>query len=758
MVLLKGARHLRQESEAMAVGPASERIVVRPLVEEENGRWPELERERRRQRRARTDSRRARQGAAFDGLAIGAPLTAAFVGMLLADGYAATDPAASQDGVAAARGGAPGISADSLAAGSAGAGSPAQDGETAGGTGGPDASAGAFQPSPSGAHMAGGKGEAAAPAGLAVPDEASAGAGAKAAVLAGPELSITFAGFGSMDAGLADEGAAGTGSGHSIGKFVIGGDGDDVIIGTEYDDHLYGGAGNDVIYGLGGDDLLDGGVGDDRLYGGAGDDRLYGGPGHDQLYGEQGDDLLHGGSGNDQLFGNEGRDALFGGIGDDYLDGGSGADRMEGGAGNDAFLVDDIHDVALERGANGGGLDTLLMGEGFAAGLGSEFGADAATFVLHDQLDAALPGGVAGYRQQLDPDIENVTLTGSAGHDVIGSDGANTITGNDGDNALFGAGGDDTLSGGAGNDSLSGGSGGDQLHGNDGNDMISGASGDDGLYGGAGDDWLSGGLGADRLHGQAGDDTFQLGLNDSGVDTIFDHEGVNGVTIENGQGHLVETAVAGDDLYVVVDKGQIAVVEGYLGNEGALAGIDAGSGSTSISDLMAENAGNGPAVSAPGSHDPAPSPSWAGDDVLGEFLTRPSLIGAGGRDTMSGTSGSDWLSGLGGDDHLRGGAGDDVLQGGAGNDVLEGGAGADRYLLRSGEAGLDSIRDVEGSNMVELHGFTGAKLEGVVSGQDLWILADKALLFTVEGFVGNEASFAGIHNGETFVVTDDLLA
>jgi Ca2+-binding RTX toxin-like protein len=321
---------------------------------------------------------------------------------------------------------------DTLAAGGSIVDAPAQGIEAEAAGGGPDAGAGAFQPSPSGTHVAGNGGDAASAVILDVPDEASAGPGGKAAVSAGSEFNFTFAGFGSAGAELVGDDLAAAGSGHSIGRFVVGGDGDDVIIGTDYDDQLYGGAGNDIIYGLGGDDLLDGGLGDDQLFGGAGNDQLYGGTGHDQLHGEQGDDLLHGGSGNDQLFGNDGRDALHGGIGDDYLDGGPGADRMEGGAGYDAFLIDNVHDVALEndRSRDGGGVDTLLVGEGFAASLGSEFGADAATFVLHDQLDATLPGGVAGYRQQVDPDIENITLTGSAGHDVVGSEGTNTIAGN----------------------------------------------------------------------------------------------------------------------------------------------------------------------------------------------------------------------------------------------------------------------------------------------------------------------------------------
>ncbi|HEX5077919.1 MAG TPA: hypothetical protein VFV80_02135, partial [Geminicoccaceae bacterium] len=123
---------------------------------------------------------------------------------------------------------------------------------------------------------------------------------------------------------------------------------------------------------------------------------------------------------------------------------------------------------------------------------------------------------------------------------------------------------------------------------------------------------------------------------------------------------------------------------------------------------------------------------------------------------LVGTSGADWLQGLAGADQLHGGDGADVLEGGAGSDLLQGGAGDDRYLFRSGESGLDIIRDAEGSNIAELHGFTGARLEGVVVGHDLVVVADYAPVFRVENFVGNEASFAGIQVDDSFVATDEL--
>ena len=55
---------------------------------------------------------------------------------------------------------------------------------------------------------------------------------------------------------------------------VIGGSGNDLIIGNPSFNHLYGGPGNDTIYG------------------GSGNDTLEGGHGHDQLFGQDGDDLL----------------------------------------------------------------------------------------------------------------------------------------------------------------------------------------------------------------------------------------------------------------------------------------------------------------------------------------------------------------------------------------------------------------------------------------------------------------------------------
>jgi Ca2+-binding RTX toxin-like protein len=699
-----------------------------------------------------------RPRANFDSLAIGAPLTAALVGVLLADGEGALAvPGLNGDGAGGATA-ANRIQPGTVVTSHPGVAAVQLDGPSNGAAETFSASASdAVDPvAPSAAAAAPETAEEGAAGGLAAPPAGAITAGSES-VVGGP-INISLASSAPLD-DLALDAAAGAGAGaspdHRIGDTITGTDGDDVIHGTPYNDHLFGGAGNDTIYGYEGDDLLDGGSGDDRLFGGPGDDRLLGGRGNDELFGGTGDDTLSGGLGRDHLFGEEGRDWLDGGPGDDLLDGGPGADRLIGGAGDDRLVVDHLHDVALEsgRGADGGGNDLLEVAGGFANQLPD--GVDRVTFVLSENLSNALPSGAATYRQQVGSEIEHVTLKGDADHDIFGDSKDNHLTGNLGDNHLYGEGGDDVLDGGAGDDVLGGDSGNDRLNGGSGDDLLMGGSGRDELHGGAGDDLLDGGRGADLLYGGAGNDTFVIGLNDSAVDTVFDHDDHNRLTIEGGDGHLTQTAVVGDDLYVVVDHNPVAIVDGYLGNEAALEGIDTGDGVRSADNYMAPGAGARPALAATA----APRSSLsADDDLLGGYLSRPSHTGTFGADRLLGSSEADWLSGGADNDHLVGNGGRDVLEGGAGNDVLDGGGGDDRYLIRAGDTGWDVIRDTEGSNVVELDGFAGAHARGVVAGKDLIVVVDSSPVFTFENFVGNEHALAGVQIGDELLSADDLLS
>jgi Ca2+-binding RTX toxin-like protein len=135
---------------------------------------------------------------------------------------------------------------------------------------------------------------------------------------------------------------------------VIGGSGDDTIVGDSQDNFLAGGGGNDVLVALDGNDIVVGGAGDDRfaialaaaivesLGGDDGDDDYDGGEGCDtydassarkavtidlergRASGEEiGDDTL---TSVEAAFGGAGADILYSGLGRNFMAGGDGAD------------------------------------------------------------------------------------------------------------------------------------------------------------------------------------------------------------------------------------------------------------------------------------------------------------------------------------------------------------------------------------------------------------------------------------------------
>jgi Ca2+-binding RTX toxin-like protein len=372
---------------------------------------------------------------------------------------------------------------------------------------------------------------------------------------------------------------------------------------------------------------------------------------------------------------------------------------MEGGTGQDALVVDHLHDFALEDpfGPDGGGIDTLQVNQGYATSLAEAMPQlspqGLATFVLGDTVGVSLPGGTNPFVQQVDPDIENVRLMGTAAHNILGDARDNRLVGNAGDNRLYGG------------------------------------AGDDWLDGGAGDDWLVDGAGEDMMYGSEGDDTFVLGLDDSAVDTIVDHSGANTVRLSGAEAGRFAAVLDGDDLRLAYDGDEIAVIRDYLGHEGNFRGIDFGDGPQSFADFV-----------HPG-------------DMLAEFLARP---GGDEADILQAAEGGEWLDGRAGNDTLLGSAGDDTMEGGNGSDVLRGGAGDDRYLVRAGDSGIDRIEDAQGRNTAELVDAEGQKLKAFLVGQDLWVTADDRPFLVVENHAAHPDAFAGVKAGDRLVDPHDL--
>lgn len=378
---------------------------------------------------------------------------------------------------------------------------------------------------------------------------------------------------------------------------VVTGDGDDVLIGNDF---------NNELRGMRGDDSVSGGAGNDKLFGGAGNDLLFGGDGEDEL---------DGGDGRDSLDGGEGNDNLFGGMGDDDVRGFGGNDLLAGGLGADRLIGD-------------GGIDTVDYSGNFGAVL----------------VNLATNLGQSNFAEgDIYSEVENAR--GTEFNDVLlGSSVANVISGNGGDDLIKGEAGADTLNGGAGlHDTVSyennfggiridlaAGTGqfnfadgdvlsgfehvigtefADGLFGDGANNRLDARNGADQLQGRGGNDVLIGGLGADVLDGGADVDTADYSGNFGAIwidliagvgrfnfaegDTLIGIEKVIGTDFndrfDSNSSTNFFTGGAGDDLFVFQANFSQDFIMDFAGN-GAAAGdtIRFGAGTfSSFAQVMA---------------------------------------------------------------------------------------------------------------------------------------------------------------------------
>jgi Ca2+-binding RTX toxin-like protein len=208
----------------------------------------------------------------------------------------------------------------------------------------------------------------------------------------------------------------------------------------------------------------------------------------ERVLGGKGDDVLVGSSGADELHGGPGKDALSGGAGDDVLVGDSGDDVLDGGPGSDTFLeggTDALYTPAEDRGAgsdviNGGtGTDDLVDYAGRVKALSLTICVDPAALAGKSALGSSACTDADGEQGEGDA-IVNVTH-------LRGGDGDDVLEGGAGDDVLEGGAGKDVIHGGAGNDTLYGDDGDDALFGDDGDDLCDGGPGADAIDAGAGD-------------------------------------------------------------------------------------------------------------------------------------------------------------------------------------------------------------------------------------------------------------------------------
>jgi Ca2+-binding RTX toxin-like protein len=210
---------------------------------------------------------------------------------------------------------------------------------------------------------------------------------------------------------------------------------------------VLGGAGNDSIVGSSNADTITGNAGNDSINGGSGADSITGGDGNDTINGETGSDVITGGAGNDSITAGDGNDNLDGGVGSDSfifaanlasadtIGGGDGTDilSVSGGSADTAFTnITSVETLTLTS----GGATTTLGTAAQAAGIVTINGSTASEIITATAYTVGLTFN------GLDSSGATDSVTLGSGDDVFVYAG----------NLLLSS--DDSLNGGAGTDTV----------------------------------------------------------------------------------------------------------------------------------------------------------------------------------------------------------------------------------------------------------------------------------------------------------------
>ncbi|MCB1512215.1 MAG: hypothetical protein KDJ36_15045, partial [Hyphomicrobiaceae bacterium] len=483
---------------------------------------------------------------------------------------------------------------------------------------------------------------------------------------------------------------------------IVGGEGDDSILGTANSDFILGRGGSDVLQGLGGDDIIDG---------------------------NDGSSLIHGGSGNDQIATARGPATIYGGSDSDLISVGfydsASVLRVFGEDGDDVIVVSVRELLGGSEISGGAGIDRIVIGSG-----GSLPYAESFVEPIVDDFYQSISGievwHLTGYYSLLDFNKFGYSTTAPQGL-MVG--GVGPLTGEHIDSYPTHI--NDTplwevvveiadynfqnVTGNAITFYAGGYEGGGQSVRIDGSAVTSGSlifREPNSLYsdfginwsyalnhiGGAGADAMFGGREDDQFRGNGGDDYFEGG---DGVDVlVLSGQAANySVTEVFYNTFVVRDLVGGDGEDTIVDVNILRFSDGDVPI--VIAGMDI-VGDDSDEDLS-------------GSESADRIDGGGGNDTLN---------GKGGHDILLGGSGSDTLSGEDGNDLVDGGSGDDLIIGGSGkgNDILRGGEGADTVKYTSAKSGIvvdlgaSIAHGMEAGDVAEIGSDTLETIESVVGG------------------------------------------
>jgi trimeric autotransporter adhesin len=523
---------------------------------------------------------------------------------------------------------------------------------------------------------------------------------------------------------------------------LIGGAGDDTLIGGASNNTLMGGAGDDTLIGGASNNTLIGGAGNDTYLAGAGDTLVelenggidtassattltlgayvetgtLTGNANVNLYGSSTANELQGNYGNNQVFGDAGNDTLIGSMGTDTLDGGAGSDvyqiALYETSSNNVQIT-----TLIDTQSNPGVADKVVFNSSdeinwYRRGNDLLF---APNHTLNTQLIVQNYFAVTNASTVRIFELANGTVLTEANFRMAGP-----TLGTVGANALVGGAGNDDLQGLDGNDTLSGGDGHNVLNGGAGNDVLNGSGGVNLLLGGAGNDRY--------LNTDAND--LVLELAGEGVDTIETKADAYVIEVPNNVENVTVTGYLTPRNYYYVSGN--ALNNRLVGNKSSdcLYGnagddfLDGGAGADYLygglgndtyvvdiaTDSVSENANQG-------TDTVQSSISW----TLGNDLERLTLTGTA---ALNGEGNA--LANI-----LTGNAGANTLKGAEGNDIYDGGAGADALIdtsITSNDTyrwglgkGVDTVRDSGGKldHVDVFAGITQAQLQFLRTGNNL---------------------------------------